>query len=429
MHDIFYKFYERRIENMDFELLKSRINNRKVYIWGADQKGIWLESILNKKGIVVTGYLDGNIEKYNAKRPEEILYEGSNKKYFIIVSMFLKHEKYILDYFLQNKYSYDDFYYPFHDWNFIHGSIKKTFDYNSDIRYQKGELLAKNLDEDKMYFLLYGGHIGDEALALSWIKAFKEQHYIKEITIITSKLYKQLTNLYSSYCDEVEVWEKEDLEALRIYSISGTSTSYNLVGANWIWFPQERRIQFPMNQVVYKTMHLGIPYNVPSEYYAGIPNKKEFEKIIEENNIEKGKMVLLIPYSRSAKMLPDTFWEKLAKRLSEKYVVYTNVGEDEQPIKGTKPLFLPLDMLGAVVNYGGYAISIRCGISDLLALGKCENAYVLYYLWNDIEENYANINQLYINGMESVLYRNAIKIKPEDDLTKILDVIESKLGI
>lgn len=430
MQDKFCFFYKKRIENMDFELLKSRINNRKVYIWGADHKGIWLRDVLIQNNVSVEGFIDRsvkNVHDAQVKNPTDIIYKGSADKYFVIVSMFLKHEKEVTEFFLINEYSHKDYYYPYKDWNFVYGSINKRFDYLADTRYQRGKELSNSLEDDKFYFLLFGGHIGDEILALSWLKAFKEQHYIKEIIVITSSLYSQLTRLYPDECQKVEVWSNENLDALRIYSISGSSTKYNLVGANWIWFPLEYQIPFPMNQTVYKTMHLGLPNNVKSEYFNTIPDRELFNKIVAENGIVEGKSVLLIPYSKSAKNLPLSFWEKLAKKLSENYVVFTNVGKNETAIKGTKPLFIPLDMVAAVVNFGGYAVSTRCGISDILALGMCENAFILYYLWNDIEVNYSKIDRLYVNGEESILYKNAISIRPSDNEVDVIRLIESKL--
>lgn len=407
--DKFQNFYRTRIENLDFQELKRRIRDRIVYIWGADEKGEFLSGCMQRAGICIKGFLDSDNKKEELVfKPEEIIRLGNNKKYFILISMFLKHEREIAECLQNAVFTDDDYYYPYKDWSFVYSDVGKRYNYSINPLFERGKKIAESLDEKKFYFLLYGGHIGDEAIALSWLHSFKKKHLVNSLTIITSESFEALVKLYMDDINELLVWGQDELEALRIYSLSERRDVFNILGANWVWFPREYEIPFPMNQTVYKTMHLGLPFYEKSRYFIWNEMSKETDDILIKNGLLKGKTVILIPYAQSAACFPVEFWEKLVSILSEKYKLFTNVGKNEKPIKNTSALYLPLNMVPYAVKYAGCAISIRCGLTDVLALGQCEETLVLYKTDSKQEKDYADINSLYINGQESILYRNAM---------------------
>lgn len=427
------KFVRKRIEELDYEQLKDTIGDREVYIWGADQKGVFICEQLKENGISVAGFLDKTIASGDYAiiyKPEDIISEGKNDKVFIVVSMFLKHEAEILGLMRRMGFSEKDYYYPYRDWNFVFSDIGKRFNYARNSLFLQGRALAQSLDRGKLYFLLYGGHIGDEALALSWISAFRKNHYIRRMTVITSSLYAGLCNLYESDIDELIVWKKEDLEALRIYSLSVEREYVNILGANWVWFPLERKIPFPMDMVVYKTIHLGLPYDARSEYFISDDIGEEKQCLFKDIGLVQNKSVILIPYARSMPNIPLSMWEKLASILSKDYKVFTNIGAGEEPIKNTLPLNIPLKDIAAAVNYAGHAVAIRCGIADILALGRCKGCQIIYYVEDKIQDNHAKFCSLYVNGEESILCKNAIFLNgdycEETVIQRIVDKINSE---
>ena len=78
--------------------------------------------------------------------------------------------------------------------------------------------------------------------------------------------------------------------------------------------------------------------------------------------------MVLMPYAKTAEMLPASFWEELARRLAGKgYSLYTNVGSDkEKEIPGTKPLAEPLLNTALFCEGCRAAVSLRSGLCDLL---------------------------------------------------------------
>lgn len=78
------------IESLDFNELRAACSGRKVYVWGAYSKGAILCNVLEKKGFVVSGFLDSFYfdQQYCGKivkKPDAILHEMP--KPFIIIAV------------------------------------------------------------------------------------------------------------------------------------------------------------------------------------------------------------------------------------------------------------------------------------------------------------------------------------------------------
>ena len=106
------------IKTIDFDNLKSTINGRNVYIWGAYSKGIILCEALESNGILVSGLIDSfnDAKNYCGRqvfKPDNVINDKS--KFFVLVAVesvreeiivFLKKANYIADtdyiYFAKN---------------------------------------------------------------------------------------------------------------------------------------------------------------------------------------------------------------------------------------------------------------------------------------------------------------------------------------
>ena len=103
------------------------------------------------------------------------------------------------------------------------------------------------------------------------------------------------------------------------------------------------------------------------------------EQLFKERHLKKQKTVLLIPYANSLDNLPVEFWETLTKQLNARgYTVCTNSsGNNELPIRGSCPVYIPYKELRPFLEMAGYSISFRCGLSDILS-GIQHTKIVLY---------------------------------------------------
>ncbi|MCH5264461.1 MAG: hypothetical protein J1F02_01075 [Lachnospiraceae bacterium] len=98
----------------------------------------------------------------------------------------------------------------------------------------------------------------------------------------------------------------------------------------------------------------------------------------EEQGLVKGKTVILSPYAVSMNLLPEKFWEEIARRLlAAGFAVYTNCGGEEQEIPGTKRLFFEYSISVPVMDYCGYYIGLRSGFTDIISGSSCKK--IVFY--------------------------------------------------
>lgn len=138
-------------------------------------------------------------------------------------------------------------------------------------------------------------------------------------------------------------------------------------------------------------------YLVFDQKYEGLYHVKEdldaAEEFCRENNIVKGKSVILAPYAKSILQVSVVFWESLAAGLKKNgYHVYTNCnGTSELPVAGTKKIFFPLEIANSVAEYAGCFIGLRSGLCDLICCADCMKI-IIYPKW--VNDN-MSIKQFY----------------------------------
>jgi hypothetical protein len=121
----------------------------------------------------------------------------------------------------------------------------------------------------------------------------------------------------------------------------------------------------------YKCAVYGLPKGTPPV----LPGKSAPFKSNAE--IPKGKSVILSPYAKSVVGLPSGFWEKTAADYSaEGYEVFTNVANNEKPVKGTLALGIPVSQMPSAVERAGTFIGIRNGLCDVLHAAACRKIVV-----------------------------------------------------
>jgi hypothetical protein len=75
--------------------------------------------------------------------------------------------------------------------------------------------------------------------------------------------------------------------------------------------------------------------------------------------------------------LPSAFWENVAKdHLRRDYGAYTNTTGSEPPIRGTRPLAIPISQMLSAAEYAGTFIGIRSGLCDVLYTANCRKTVV-----------------------------------------------------
>ena len=103
-------------------------------------------------------------------------------------------------------------------------------------------------------------------------------------------------------------------------------------------------------------------------------------KLISSSGSVRGKTVLLSPYAASYDGLSQRFWSKITGPLKRRgYRVLTNVGKSQQPLIGTKALFLPYALSVPFLDFAGGFIGIRTGLCDIVSSSTCKKVIVHPY--------------------------------------------------
>lgn len=116
----------------------------------------------------------------------------------------------------------------------------------------------------------------------------------------------------------------------------------------------------------------------PVDYEPIANEETSFEEIFLKYPVERGKTVIVAPYSDSIDTLPMKEWEYIVTSLKNRgFVVVTNCGKNEKAIKGSKSVFVPFNIMTQFADYCGFFISIRSGICDIISTSKCKK-YIFY---------------------------------------------------
>lgn len=155
-------------------------------------------------------------------------------------------------------------------------------------------------------------------------------------------------------------------------------------------------------------------------------NNSELLDFIEKYNIKKGKSVIISPYATTLADIPESFWEELVKKIKALgYDCYTNCDiKTENPIKGSKDIFFPLNIAPQFIEYAGAFIGVRSGFCDVISSAKAKKV-VLY----DKDNFFYNMRSYeYFNLKDMNLCYEAYELELNcnyDDINKIITFIRN----
>lgn len=287
--------------------------------------------------------------------------------------------------------------------------------------------LVYNKNRNEIYLFVWG-HIGEAVYTSSLLPELKRQKKTK-INIITYAPFDQIVELYQSNYDSCMVLSKRKFDCIRRYALSGVCIHKNYMGAEWKFFDLKYHVELDEFYVVgfnYKVDQLGLLYSTKHSLITDPISMEDtnVKRIIKEYGIIKSKSVVLIPYAQSAKLAEVDQWMQLAHKLKEKgYKVFTNIKDgSEKEIKETIPMIVPLKYIIPIIQYCGLAISIRCGLTDLLAVSTC-NIEVLYQIENVEDLAFAKICSSKL-GKDNVLYKKKWYLNYDDSFEKFIEYID-----
>lgn len=229
--------------------------------------------------------------------------------------------------------------------------------------------------------------IGDTLYTAALANAYKEQDAsVRNICLILKEGHAELGRLFSG----VDSWivSDEAVEILERYSVY--TQTWKL--GNYIYghFKKTPRLEY------YREYHEAGSRTIIERYsrlVMGLLKPAALETIasgrLGGGKKERKRDVVIMPYAKTAELLPDAFWESLAFRLKQGgYSVYTNVGSrKERAVCGTRPVAKSLLETAQFCEGCAAVISLRSGLCDLLGFTETKLIVIntseeLFREWN-----------------------------------------------
>jgi len=268
----------------------------------------------------------------------------------------------------------------------------------------------KPLDDELLFIPPYAGHFGDIINLLSFSKALKLEKPVKMSIIVFNEKQFELASLF-----------KSDLK--RIIKVDPGNIDYDFYPIyGLIYFIIFRSIKKGkinyINHIIPLTLSclIGDTAYIFSKRKLNIKNSEKRFSIpivdyetrnsvllkLEKMGFEKGKTIVINPYSNVIKDELTDFWNSLVQELKKlKFKVITNVVGDQKPISGTVGMHTTWGEIISMAEFSGTVISIRSGFNDLLQFAQCRlvNIYPVKYL-NGLprEKSYINYSSLFTNN-------------------------------
>lgn len=212
--------------------------------------------------------------------------------------------------------------------------------------------------------------IGDTLYTAAFVREYKAEKRGGRICLILKKSHRELGTLFPAV-DEILVSDEivEILDRYSMYTQTWRLKNY-IYGhfkksLRFVYDPEYGREDCRSILPRYRRLIMNLPDDAGMEDLA-------LEKNGRERNVQQAEKresdIVIMPYARTAAMLPDSFWEELVCRLKRAgRTVYTNIGgEKEKAISGTAPMAESLLDTARFCETCGAVIALRSGLCDLL---------------------------------------------------------------
>lgn len=395
----------------------------KVVIYGAGDVGDMVAEFMEKEGISFESFcITEKPEKrffrgHKIESISDVLDSDENTEMGIIVAVSQKNVEDILAFLEKREKKY------FYSTDFLFQLfVRRCQEKASKVMTQDKYLFRISdvvFDRNKMY-ICCPASIGDTLYTAAFVKAYKEENSsVNKVCLVLKKGHRDLGGLFSSV-DEVLVSD-EIVDILDSYSLYTQTWRMN----NYIYGHFKKSIHFEYD----KEYDQPACRTILSRYRRLIlclSEKAELEEAAwnqQDCQTKKHKYdVVIMPYAKTARMLPMPFWERLVERLKQEgYSVFTNIGgEKEKPVNGTEPVQESLLDTALLCGSCKAVISLRSGLCDLLGFASAKLIVIntseeLYNEWNlqDVFSNKIiyNVNCFDNKSHKAVLEEIMRKIK------------------
>lgn len=360
---------------------KGLLDDKQIYLFGANENSRQISAILKDNGYNPTGIIDNDQNKIGSYccniRVTPVVEIPISQKTLVII--FSYYEQEMINQLIHIGLSMD---------NILNITIPEPGLYRVITETYKGKKVYDGLINkygDLPIFLCPYTGTGDVYLIGTFWKEYVERNNITDyIFVVISSACKKVAGLFDIKNIVCLPIQKQGEYLLRYYVLCPDKVKLKVLNDGWFQIRDNRSEWFRG----YKGLHFTklfkkFVFDLPDEVKPTHPDFKDEEvrlvDLFKNNGLIKGKTIVLSPYSNTLSDLPMSFWESLSDNFTAKgYKVCTNSsGPNEPAIKGTVPVFFPLDLAPQFISYAGAFVGTRSGFCDVIS-GANAKKVILY---------------------------------------------------
>lgn len=233
-----------------------------------------------------------------------------------------------------------------------------------------GRIIRKNPGRTMVYTL---EKVGDQCYELSYINAFKKQHGLANVSVLTTNPDHPLLKIYRKDFDDIiriSRWEYSilfEFYKLDIGQVFRTRHPqiFSTYLTTYIRNDLLRNNLYLNNAQIVKSIYR-IPLDTPPSETVRVQKRDKLERLIREGTIVPGRTVIMNPYAVSCSEVPISFFERIARMLQHKGLcVITSVIPGQEQITGTEGVNFSLEETYSFSKECGYIVAARSGFLDL----------------------------------------------------------------
>lgn len=233
----------------------------------------------------------------------------------------------------------------------------------------------------KIYLAPYPG-TGDMYLIGLYLRERMKYDNISEcIVVVSSPGCKKILSLFEldDVVREIIVLKDKEESELLLYFAQGYGyDKANLTVLNDGYGMLHMQPLRGLRGLDFNTMFQKVVFFAPDRITYHDIRRETADDIFKENNLRKGRTILLSPYANTITKMSSDIWVQIAKELMDRgYNVCTNVSGDEKPIEGTLGLFIPYTKIVDFLDKAGGFIAFRSGLCDVVS-GSTAKKVILY---------------------------------------------------
>ncbi len=215
--------------------------------------------------------------------------------------------------------------------------------------------------------------LGDVYWCMSYLDGYLAKHSIKSyVVLVVGQACAQVVRLFSQ--ENVRFFDQKTMDSLLQALVFTHEENAFICHHNHIYVDSAFQI-LQGHFIEFSQYFRDIIFGLDENAVRKLPT---FAKTLSNPaEIPKGMSVIFAPYANSVVEAPLSFWEDLAEQYGKDgFHVFTNIIHGQMPIKGSKPLDIPLLEMISAVEQAGHFVSLRSGLCDVVDSAKAEKTLV-----------------------------------------------------